>query len=90
VVIVDGVTSSRKAIAEDLALSFWVEASAGERLRRGMARDGEQMRSLWAEWMALEDEFFGRDGAPDRADYIVSGEPSLPHDPATEVVLLTA
>lgn len=89
VVIVDGVTSSRQAIAEDLALSFWVEASPGERLRRGVARDGEQMRSLWIEWMALEDEFFGRDGAPRRADYVVSGEPSLPYDPATEVVLLT-
>ena len=38
--------------------------------------------------MALEEEFFARDGAPGRADYIVSGQPGLAHDPATEIVLV--
>ena len=42
------------------------------------SRDDEQQRSLWIEWMALEDEFFGRDGAGARADYLVSGQPSRP------------
>ncbi len=88
VVIVDGVTSSRRAVAADLAMSLWVEAPGGERLRRGIARDGEQRRPLWIEWMALEDEFFSRDGAAARADHVVCGRPSIPHDRATEFVVI--
>ena len=88
VVVVDGVTSSRRAIAGDLALSLWVAAPPEERLRRGVARYGRQRRALCLEWMALEDEFFGRDGAPGRADYLIAGQPRTQHDPATQVVLL--
>lgn len=40
--------------------------------------------------MALEDEFFGRDGAGARADYLVSRQPPCPYDWATEVVILDA
>jgi hypothetical protein len=88
VVVVDGVTSSRQAIAADLVLSFWVEAPPEVRLRRGIARDGEQRRSLRLEWMTLEDEFFRRDGAPGRADYVIAGQPRSSYAPVTEVVLL--
>ena len=87
VVIVEGVTSSRRAIADDLVMALWVEAPGGGRLRRGIARDGEQRRPLWTEWMALEEDYFGRDGAPGRADYIVSGKPHRAYDPAREAVL---
>ena len=69
-------------------MALWVEAPAADRLRRGIARDGEQRRPLWIEWMALEEDFFGRDGAPGRADYLVSGKPHRAYDPAREVVLL--
>jgi hypothetical protein len=88
VVIVEGVTASRLAIAGDLVMALWVEAPAADRLRRGIARDGEQRRPLWIEWMALEEDFFSRDGAPDRADYIISGKPRRAYDPASEVVRL--
>jgi hypothetical protein len=40
--------------------------------------------------MALEDEFFGRDGAGARADHLVCGQPSCPYDWAAEVVILGA
>jgi len=90
VIIVEGVTSSRQAIAADLTMSLWVETPPSERLRRGIAREGEHRRSLWLEWMALEDDFFGRDGAPARADYILCGQPSRAYDRATEVVILDA
>ncbi len=89
-IILEGVTSSRQAIAGDLTMSLWVETPSGERLRRGIARDGEQRRALWIEWMALEDEFFARDGAMARAGHIVSGQPSCAYDRATEVVILDA
>jgi len=88
VVIVEGIGSSRRAIADDLTLALWVETPRQERLRRGIARDGEERRDLWLDYMRLEDEFFGRDGAPERAAYVVSGKPGVPHDPATEVVLI--
>jgi uridine kinase len=87
VVIVEGVTASRRAIAGDLVMALWVEAPAADRLRRGIARDGEQRRPLWIEWMALEEEFFSRDGAPGRADYIVSGQPHRDYDPVSEMVV---
>jgi hypothetical protein len=40
------------------------------------------------EWMRAEDAFFADDGAPRRADYLVSGLPIIPYDPEREVVLL--
>lgn len=88
VVIVEGVTASRQAIAADLAMALWVAAPRAERLRRAVARDGQQRLWLWIEWMRLEDEFFARDGAARRADRVVCGQPSIPCDPATQAVLL--
>ena len=88
VVIVEGITASRQAIAGSLAMALWVTAPRPVRLRRAVARDGEQRRALWIEWMRLEDEFFARDGAPARADHVISGQPSTPSDPATQAVLL--
>jgi len=78
VVIVEGITSSRQAIAADLAMALWVAAPRDVRLRRAIARDGDRRRALWIEWMRLEDEFFARDGAASRADHVACGQPSLP------------
>ena len=40
VVIVEGITASRRAIAADLTMALWVTAPRAERLRRALARDG--------------------------------------------------
>jgi hypothetical protein len=88
VVIVEGITSSRQAISADLTMALWVQTPRGERLRRAIDRDGPQRRSLWIEWMRLEDEFFARDGAAERADHVVCGQPRIPCDLATQAVLL--
>jgi hypothetical protein len=88
VVIVEGITASRQAIAADLALALWVSAPRAERLRRAVAREGQQRLPLWLEWMRLEDEFFAGDGAERRAAYVVSGAPVIRCDPATEAVLI--
>ncbi len=87
-VIVEGISCSRRAITHTLTMALWVHAPRSERLRRGVARDGAQRRPLWTEWMRAEDTFFADDGAPRRADYLVSGLPIIPHDPEREVVLL--
>jgi AAA domain len=88
IVIVEGVTSSRRAIAADLTMALWVTAPRAERLRRAEAREGPQRLPLWLEWMALEDEFFTRDGPAQRAAHVVCGYPAVPCDPAAEVALL--
>jgi hypothetical protein len=88
VVIVEGITASRRAVAADLTMALWVTAPRAERLRRALAREGPQRLPLWTEWMGLEDEFFARDGAARRAAHIVCGHPAVPCDPATEAVLV--
>jgi MoxR-like ATPase len=69
-VVLDGVSSSRAALAGRLALRVWVEAPREERLRRGLARDGEALRPEWEAWQAMEDAHFARDRTRDRADVV--------------------
>jgi uridine kinase len=88
VVIIEGNTSSRRALADRLALAVWVEAPRASRLERGVARDGEQMRGRWLDWMTMESEFFARDESKQRAGIRVDGAPSIAHDPEQEFVLL--
>jgi len=72
-VVFEGVTCTRRAVADRLAVRVWVDAPADERLRRGLARDGEDHRQLWERWMREEAEFFDRDGTRHRADVVVDG-----------------
>lgn len=71
--IIEGVSSSRKAFRPYLALSVWVETPREERLRRGLERDGEESRSQWEEWMRQEDEYVARENPHENADLVVSG-----------------
>jgi uridine kinase len=73
IVIVEGLTCTRRASMGTVAYAIWVEAPDQERLRRGLARDGEDHRALWLTAMAEEKEFFTADGTRDRADFIVPG-----------------
>jgi hypothetical protein len=87
-IIVEGVTSSRVAIADRLSMSFWVEAPPNVRMARRIARDGEAMRPFWQNWMQLEEEFFVLDDARGRATYLIAGEPAVRHDAEREAVLV--
>ena len=86
--IVEGVTCTRLAAAHRLAYKIWVEAPEDLRLRRGLERDGTDHRQLWLTWMAEERETFAADGTRARADLRVSGNPTVRHDPETELVTL--
>ncbi|HEX2308496.1 MAG TPA: hypothetical protein VHI14_09280 [Jatrophihabitantaceae bacterium] len=86
VVVVEGVTATRREAAGRLAYRAWVEAALEVRLRRGLERDGQSQRQLWLEWQRQEDEFFAVDRPEQRADLIVHTDTDLPHDPAREVV----
>jgi energy-coupling factor transporter ATP-binding protein EcfA2 len=86
VVILEGLTSSRQAVADRLALAVWVDAPADLRLERGVARDGEQMRDIWVDSMRLEDAFFACDRTRERAQLSVDAAPTTTHSPTVEFI----
>jgi SAM-dependent methyltransferase len=86
VVIIEGVSSARAAVADSLALSIWVDAPDDVRLRRGLERDGEAARAQWQQWIAEEDAHFASDDTQARTDVVVDGAPSLDHDEDAEFV----
>jgi uridine kinase len=88
VIILEGVSSSHRAVAGRLTLAAWLETPPRERLARGIERDGEHMRNRWMDWMIAEDEHFEREQSRRRADVVVNGAPSLAHDPDAEFVRL--
>jgi uridine kinase len=76
-VIFDGVTCSRRAVADILAYRIWVEAPEEVRLKRGLVRDGEEALDLWLGWMQQERAFFFKDATRERADLLVDGTASI-------------
>lgn len=88
VLIVEGVGSARSEAVPNLTLAVWVKAPRKLRLARGLDRDGEELRPQWARWMADEDAHYLSDRTALRADVHVDGDPSVPHDPATQFVTL--
>lgn len=87
-VIVEGVGSTRAQAQVDYAI--WVEAPDGQRLDRGLARDGEDHLGVWRNFQQMEQRFFAEDRTKQRADLCIDGAPCVPHDPATEAVTLDA
>lgn len=86
VVLVEGVTCTRRAASPYLAYTVWVHAPADQRLSRGLNRDGNDHLDVWQRWMAWEDQFFSQDRTRERADLRVDGHPTTPHDPETHLV----
>jgi dephospho-CoA kinase len=85
-VVIEGVSSARRAAADRLAYVIWVDAAAELRLERGLERDGRDARPLWDAWMAEEDAHFAQDSTRARCDLVVDGNPGIDHDPETEFV----
>ena len=69
--VLEGVSVTRRALAARLALRVWVDAPEDIRLARGLDRDGEHQLDHWLRWQALETEFFLEDGTRDRADLVL-------------------
>jgi uridine kinase len=89
VVILEGVSSSRRVVASRLSFAVWIDTPRDLRLARGIERDGAAMRGQWDAWMAEEDAHFEADRARDRADLVVDGTPSVGHDSATTFVRIS-
>jgi hypothetical protein len=72
--VVEGCGSSVGAAGAFAALRVWMEAPRAERMRRGVARDGETFRPHWERWAAQEEVLFAEDRTRDRADLVLSTE----------------
>ncbi|MGG5257310.1 hypothetical protein [Phycicoccus avicenniae] len=70
--VVEGCASSVGAAGGYAALRVWVEAGRAERMRRGLARDGETFRPHWERWAAQERALFTADRTRERADVVLS------------------
>jgi uridine kinase len=74
VVIVEGVYSSRRELADCYDFRVWVECPRDVRLSRGLARDGDGARTRWEDdWMPSEDRYIREHRPQDYADAIVNG-----------------
>lgn len=90
VLVIEGVGSADLPIDRDAVLKIWVEAPLDLRYERGIERDGEGFRPYWEMWAAQEVEHFAKHQTRERADLLVVGNPELPHDPETELVVRSA
>ena len=86
--VLEGVSSSRRAVADRLAYAIWMHVPAGHRVARGIERDGPRSAPAWAAYEAEENAFFAADEPLDRADLVVDGAPGQAHDPETGYVRL--
>lgn len=76
IVLIEGVGAMRKAWRDLLTLRVWVDCPRDLRLARGIARDGEQLREFWRQWMAAEDTYVATEQPYRHADVIVDGAAS--------------
>ena len=88
-VIVEGAGSARRELMHLVDAVMWVQSDMAEAEQRGIERDGgdEAAVSFWRLWMAEELPFMAQQRPWTRANVIVAGTPSVPHDPANEVVI---
>jgi uridine kinase len=74
VVVVEGVSSTRREVAVPWDLTIWVDAPREVRLARARERDGAAMLARWLDdWMPSEDAYVAREHPQDRVDLIVPG-----------------
>ncbi|HEX6871780.1 MAG TPA: hypothetical protein VF163_11835 [Micromonosporaceae bacterium] len=88
VLLLEGVSSARAAIAAEVTLSVFVVAPAELRLARAITRDGPEILVDFARWMAAEERHYMSDATVSRADLVVDGAPWHPHDRRHEYVRL--
>ncbi|MGH3507420.1 MAG: uridine kinase family protein [Nocardioidaceae bacterium] len=68
VLILEGCGSGAARYAPYTSLLVWLEADPATRIARGIARDGEEVRTDWLGWMELESSYFATNRTSQRAD----------------------
>ncbi len=69
--ILEGVGSAAASYDDLITLLVWLEADRDVRLARWLARDGEDARPHWADWLADEEALHTRERTRERADLVV-------------------
>ncbi len=65
--VIEGVSSARRRIADHLTYAFWLDGgTAEERLARTVSRDGEDARDELARWQRFERGWFAVDRTRER------------------------
>jgi hypothetical protein len=65
VLVIEGVSSARAEIRPELVASVFIDAPAGLRLARALARDGEHLRDHLLRWATTEEAHFSADRTRD-------------------------
>ncbi|MCE5172836.1 AAA family ATPase [Paenibacillus profundus] len=74
IVIIEGVYSIRKELANKYDFTIWVDCLREIRLARGVERDGEAAHDMWEKnWMIAEDIYMEEHKPIERADLVVDG-----------------
>jgi uridine kinase len=74
IVLVEGVYSTSELLRGYFDYRIWVESPYEVRLKRGIDRDGEAMRSEWVEhWMPAEDRYIEGCRPDEQADLVLDG-----------------
>src|SRR3954452_20843011 len=89
VVLIEGVGATRKAWRDRLARRIWIDTDSDLRLRRGLDRDGDELADFWRDWRIAEDRYVADEQPQQHADLVIAGNPSEPHDPEKEFVVLS-
>jgi hypothetical protein len=87
--IVEGVGAGRRALAGWYHAVIWSECDQALADRRNRVRmaAGETTPENYELWMAEEIPFVAAERTWERADLVVNGDGTIPHDPETEVVI---
>ena len=76
--IVDGVYSTHETLRDFYDLRIWVNAPRAVRLARGLQRDGEEARSMWADvWMPAEGRYIADQAPQDYAHLVFDGSGAM-------------
>lgn len=87
VLVLDGVTSARRAARPLLTLAVWMDLPFEEAVARAIARDGPPAAGELRAWHERERAHFAEDGSAEHADLVVDGAPTVPHDAEREFVV---
>ena len=71
--VVEGVGSGARAVADLVTVLVWIEAPASVRRTRGLERDGAAVAGHWDRFVLDESALFVREGTRDRADLVLDG-----------------
>lgn len=69
--VLEGVGSAAASYDDLVTVLVWMEAERDVRLRRGLARDGEEYRAHWLTWFDDEAALHEREGTRARADVVI-------------------